>query len=157
MALPEHDQNLEAMVSAVRAFMRDHPALNRLTSKEETSPRLIAFCVMMALSEINATPPLTSWSLSVVPAYLMILSSVVTVLESVVLLKTRNKLQFSDGGVTISRENPELIASMISLFRSTLDRKLKDYKIARSIDDALTGGGGVFSELWWVNGSYLGW
>jgi len=137
--------------------MRDHPALNRLTSKEETSPRLIAFCIMMALSEINATPPLTTLSLVQVPAYLMILASVITVLESVILLKTRNKLEFNDGNVTISRENPQLIASMIQLFRSMFDRKLKDYKIAKSIDDALSGGGGVFSELWWVNGMYGDW
>ena len=151
-SLPEHDKVLASLSEAVRTFMRDFAELNRLTTKEETSPRMIAFAIMMALSEINSTPPVTSYCLQDIPAYLMITAATIAVLNSVVLLKTRNKLQFSDGGVAISRENPELLMSLAQLLRSTFDRKLQQWKIFQNINSAM--GGGVHSEYWLLQGGF---
>lgn len=155
--LPEHNELLARCSEMVTAFMRDHAELNRLTADQETSPRMVQFCIVMALNEANITPPCTNWTLAQFPPFLMLYGSIITILESLVLLKARNTLNFNDGGMTISRENPQLVAQLIQLFRSTYERKLNDYKIFMNISSALTGGGGVASELWAVNRLYGTW
>lgn len=152
--LPQNDSLMEQYISAVRTFMRDYQEVNRLTKGEESNDRMLAWCIMDALNQINITVPVTNWSLAQVPPFLLVRGAVITALESVGLLKSRNYLQFQDSMGTISRENPQLIQSWIQLFRGSYDQKLSDFKIYRNVMGAL--GGGASSEYNWINNGYYG-
>lgn len=153
--LPQNDQMLEQYVTAVRTFMRDHEELNRLTKGQESNDRMLAWCVLDALNMMNMTVPLTNWSLKEAPPALLVRAAVITALESVGLLKSRNTLQFSDSMGTVSKENPQLIMNWIQLFRATYDQKISEYKIYQNVMGGLVGAGAL-SEYSWVNNGYYG-
>ena len=58
---------LEQFKSEVRGYIRDFPELNRLVTGEESSDRMIQYCVFLALDEYNTTPPLTGHTVSDFP------------------------------------------------------------------------------------------
>ena len=145
-----------ALVQTVRGFMRDHPSLNRLIDGEETGDRLIAWALADTLDDINNTPPLIgTFALETFPyPHLLIRGTVISVLESVGLLQTRNQLSYSDGGIQFSvSEKTPLIQAWVNLFQQRYEQKKREWKIARNIDGAF-GGEGVHSEYWYVSGFY---
>lgn len=153
---PTQNLALEQFIGTVRLFMRDYPALNRLIAGEEHSDRMIAWAVVDALDDFNATPPMTNFGLTNFPSSSILLrGTVINLLQSVGLLMTRNHLTFSDGGlqVGVSDKTP-LIQSWIQMFSNTYEEKKKQLKIAMNIEGGW--GGGVHSEYSWVNGFYGG-
>lgn len=153
---PTQNLALEQFIGTVRLFMRDYPALNRLIAGEEHSDRMIAWAIVDALDDFNATPPMTNFGLTNFPSSSILLrGTVINLLQSVGLLMTRNHLTFSDGGlqVGVSDKTP-LIQSWIQMFSNTYEEKKKQLKIAMNIEGGW--GGGVHSEYSWVNGFYGG-
>jgi hypothetical protein len=149
---------LEQFVGVIRAFLRDYPALNRLIEGNEHSDRLIAWAVIDAIDDFNTTPPLiTGFGLTNFPSkHLLRHGAVITLLESLGLLMTRNHLTFSDGGIQVGvSDKTPLIQSWIQLFASKYEQKKKDLKIALNIEGGW--GGGVHSEYLWTSGFYGGW
>lgn len=155
--LPSNNIAIERFVGVVRAFMRDYPELNRLIKGEEHSDRLIAWAVADALDDFNMTPPLTRYGLTNFPSkYLLLRGTVISLLESVGLLMTRNHLTFSDGGIQVGvSDKTPLVQSWIALFTNKYEQKKKDLKIAMNIEGGW--GNGLSSEYLWVNGFYGGW
>jgi hypothetical protein len=154
--VPSHDVALEQFIGSVRHFMRDYEKLNRLIAGQEHSDRMIAWAVVDALDDFNSTPPLTNYSLTNVPAMSLLLrGTVITLLQSVGLLQTRNHLTFSDGGlqVGVSDKTP-LIQSWIQMFGNSYEEKKQRLKTALNIEGGW--GGGIHSEYAWVNGFYGG-
>ena len=156
-APPTNDVPLRYFVGIVRAFMRDYPELNRLIKGEEHSDRLIAWAVIDALEDFNTTPPLTKYGLATVPSkHLLLRGTVISLLESVGLLMTRNHLTFSDGGIQVGvSDKTPLIQSWIQLFTNKYEQKKKELKVALNIEGGWDGG--VHSEYLWTSGFYGGW
>jgi hypothetical protein len=140
-----------------RAFMRDFAELNRLFVGEEHSDRLIAWAVLDALNDINTTPPLQGFTLESFPStHLLLRGTVISLLESVGLLQTRNHLTFSDGGIQVGvSDKTQLIQSWIQLFRNSYEEKKQRLLVALNIEGGW--GEGVNSEYLWTNGFYGGW
>lgn len=156
-ATPQVSMRLAQYVQMTRAFMRDYAELNRLIVGEEHSDRLIAWAVLDALNDINTTPPLQSFTLDSFPSvHLLLRGTVISLLESIGLLQTRNHLTFSDGGIQVGvSDKTPLIQSWIQLFRNSYEEKKQRLLIALNIENAW--GGGVSSEYLWTNGFYGGW
>ena len=155
---PSADKTVGQYVQLVRNFVRDHDHLNRLIKGEEPGDRLIAWSIVDALDDVNNEPPVDlQFPLEGFPyPGLLIRGSVVTLLESVGILQTRNRVDYSDGGIRLSISNkaPELQA-WISLFRSAYERKKSRWKVSRNVAMALNSGTGVYSEYWALSGVYL--
>lgn len=151
-------QTLAEFVQEVRQFIRDFPELNRLVSGEETSDRMIAWAVIDTLDDINNTPPLIgTWRVENFPyRHLLVRGTVITILESVGLLQTRNQLNFNDGGVNVAvSDKAPLIMNWLSMFKTTYEDKKLKWKISKNISGALTGSG-VASDYYFLGGYYSG-
>ena len=150
-------QTLEYLVQMLRNFLRDHPSLNRLISDEETSDRFLAWALVDALDDINNSPPPLSYSLADFPyPHLLIRGAVVSVLESVGILQTRNQLNYNDGGIRVSvSDKTPLLQSWIGLFQSKYEQKKAQWKISQNLSQALGDESGTHSEyydLGWYGG-----
>jgi hypothetical protein len=144
----------ENFVPEVRAYLRDFAELNRLISGEESSSRMISYCVHLAVDEFNTTPPLTSHKISSFPSRSILLQlTIVHLLTSVGILKSRNRFQYSDGGWSSDTEQQDSsYQNWIQLLRSQLNPRLQSLKIALNIEGGW--GAGVGSEYGWINGWY---
>lgn len=155
--IPSAELELNAFVAQVRAFMRDYPELNRLIAGEESSNRQIVWAVFDALDDYNSTPPFSGNTIRTFPSKsLLVRATVLSLLESIGLLQTRNQLSFSDGGlqVGVSDKTP-FIQSWIQLFRNSYEEKKMRMKVAINIESAW--GGGVNSEFRFINNFYGEW
>lgn len=148
---------LEQFVALVRAYMRDYPELNRLIKGEEHSDRLIAWAVIDAMDDFNSTPPMTNYQLHNFPSkHILLRGTVISLLESIGLLMTRNHITFSDGGIQVGvSDKTPLIQAWIQLLTNKYEEKKQRLKIALNIEGGW--GGGMHSEYLWVNGFYGGW
>ncbi len=154
---PEDDLPLRSFISVVRAFMRDYPELNRLIQGEEHSNRMIAWAIVDALNDFNTTPPITQFGLHNFPSkHILLRGTVISLLESLGMLMTRNQLTFSDGGIQVGiSDKSNLLMNWINMFTNKYEEKKKQLKIALNIEGGW--GGGIHSEYLWMNGFYGGW
>ena len=153
--LPKNTVALTEFVQRIRHFMRDFPELNRLIKGEEHSDRFIIYAIQEALEDFNTTVPVTSYTLDNFPSpYILRQGAVVILLESSVVLQTRNHISFSDGGIQVAADKVPLYQSLIQLFSSKYERMKQNYKIYLNIEGGW--GSGPYSEYRWVNGFYGG-
>ena len=123
---------------------------------EETSDRLIAWSVIDALDDINNTPPLyATYTVETFPfRSLLLRGTVLTILESVGLLQTRNQLNFTDGGISVAvSDKAPMIMNWIQMLRSSYEQKKQQYKIAMNISHAFEGSA-VLSDYYFLGGYY---
>jgi hypothetical protein len=145
----------ENFIPEVRAYIRDFKELNRLISGYETSDRLIQYCVHLAIDEFNTTPPLLgTFQLGSFPSRTILLDlTIVRILISVGLLKSRNRFSYSDGGWSSDTEQQDsLYQQWIQFLRSQSQPRMEKLKIALNIEGGW--GGGVGSEYGWIHGWY---
>src|SRR5690554_3959197 len=92
-----------SFVRMVREYMRDHAELNRLTAGQESTERQIAWAVLDAIADFNGTPHFTNMSLEEMLQrnlhHLLLRMTVVSLIEQVGLLQTRNHINYSTGGI----------------------------------------------------------
>lgn len=148
---------VDQFVGEVRSFVRDFPQLNRLISGEESSDRMIRYCAVLAVDEWNVTPPLSGHSVTNFPSRSVLLHlTIIHLLASVGILKSRNSFAYSDGGFTVQTEEHDTrYMKWIQFFRSmgpASYRAVKDLKIALNIQGGW--GAGVGSEYGWIHGWY---
>lgn len=145
---------LADLVGQVRLFMRDFPALNRLTKGVDHNDRHIMWAILDTVSDWKSTPPPVGQDLEMIIAngwqYIFIRGVVISLLESLRFLHVRNTLPSSDGGVNVQIENPQLLTSVIGMMKPEYEQKKKQALIAANINGALRGGG-VRSEYSLVN------
>ena len=155
--VPRTDLELNNFVNQVRLYTRDYSELNRLIAGEESSNRQIMWAVFDALDDYNTSPPFTRLTLGTFPSRsLLIRATVISLLESIGLLQTRNHLQFSDGGIQVGvNDKTPFIQSWLQLLKNGYEEKKKLLKTAYNIESAW--GGGVHSELALVNSYYGDW
>lgn len=158
--LPGMTPMFRAFVQNVRAYMRDHAELNRIVSGEESSDRQIAWSVLDALADFNGTPHLTSMSLEDLlqrnQAALLTRMTVISIIESVGLLQTRNHINYSDGGLNVGvNDKTPMLMNWLQYFKASTDQLKQRVKVSLNIEGILgPGNSGVFSELWAINATY---
>jgi len=118
-----------AWVTKLRRWLRDYPELNRIIRAEETSDRMFGEALRAAFDEWNATPPYTgnitpnSYPVGAVPIILQLAAC--HVLKSVLLLRARNRLSYSDGGFAVDEEG-----AVLQEERALLDYYLREASMA---------------------------
>lgn len=144
----------ESFIQEVRYYMRDWKELNRLIAGFESSDRMVGYCVWLALDEFNTTPPLTESTVADFPSRVILLQlTIIHLLTSVGLLKSRNRFNYNDGGFSVQTEvQDELYQRWIGMFRGQVNTQVQRLKVALNIAGAW--GGGVGSEYSWIHGWY---
>ena len=150
------DPRIVWMSEYARRLMRDYPELNRLTEGYDHSPRHLKWSVFDTLSDWASTPPFIGQNLSLIFDrgfyHVFAQGVVINALSSLGILHMRNHLSYSDGGVNVQTENPQLIQSWLSMARSEYEQKKQRILIALNIENALNPSlSGVHSELYFVN------
>tara|TARA_B100000035_G_C20966928_1_gene539157 strand:- start:25 stop:489 length:465 start_codon:yes stop_codon:yes gene_type:complete len=145
---------MDQFTSEVRGYIRDFEELNRLISGEESSDRMIQYCIGLALDEYNVKPPLSSNTISNFPSRSILLQlTICHILTSVGILKSRNRFQYSDSGFSVQSEaQDDRYVRWISLIRSQVDPMIMRLKIAINISEGY--GASLGSEYGWIHGWY---
>ena len=155
-----NDPLLRRMIEEVRFFVRDYPELNRLTTGLDHSDRHILWAILDTSSDWASTPPFIGQDLRMVAEHgwwsVFLRGVVITLLESLGILHMRNHLSYSDGGVNVQTENPQMIQAWLTMFKNEYEQKKQRILIAQNIANALDGGG-VHSELVYVNSFWGAW
>lgn len=158
--LPGVTPTFRAFVQAVRGYTRDFPELNRIVAGEESTDRQIAWSVMDALADFNGTPHLTNYCLEDLlqrnQHYLLIRMTVISLIEQVGLLQTRNHINYSTGGTNVGvNDKTPLLMGWLKYFKSFTDQRKQHVKVALNIEGILGPSNmGVPSEYMFVNCTY---
>ncbi len=143
-----------AHIQSVRLFTRDFPELNLLTRGEESGDRMVAWATADFLSDFNGTPPFTGLSLEDLAMRnlqnLCVRGTVITLMQSTMILHARNFLPFTDGGMSIQiNDKAPMLQSMIGLFQSVYEQQKRLVKTAINIEELLDSGpSGVHSDYY---------
>lgn len=154
----ELDKFWRSLVQLLRAYMRDYAKLNLLLQEEETDDKTILMCLQMAVTECNGTPPPTNFALRdlVNRGYVHVLTflAIAYILESLMLLETRNHLNWQEGGQLIGlQDRTPLLSAHAKYFRDLSAYRMKEKKISDSITSAMSEGSvGVHSEYFVIHG-----
>jgi hypothetical protein len=156
-----NNPTIRSMVEGVRLFLRDYADLNRLTEGEDHSDRHIYWSILLTLSDWATTPPFVGQNdinLIVDRGWfaLFLQGVVIKLLESLGILHMRNYLAYSDGGVNLQTENPQMIQAWLTMFKNEYEQKKQRALIALNIESALSMGG-LHSELLYVNSFFGAW
>jgi len=134
----------------VRLYIRDREPYNTLLDGKETGDQLVELCIALAIDEFNTTPPLigTYTFQSFPSSWLLLYGTVVEILTSAGILQSRNQLNYSDGGITVSvSDKAPLYQSWINRMSGMYEMRKKAIKTQLNLDQAW---GGVQSEYWTV-------
>jgi hypothetical protein len=160
-SLPGASDAFRSFVQMVRLYMRDFPELNRIVSGEETSDRQIAWSVLDALSDFNGSPPLLGTFLledllTQNQQALLLRMTVISVIESVGLLQTRNHINYSNGGINVGvNDKTPMLMNWLQYYKAYTDQLKLRVKVAFNINGILgPSNSGVHSEYWSVNATY---
>lgn len=158
--IPGVTDRVRSFVYEVRLFTRDFPELNRIVRGEESSDRQILWAAYDALADFNGTPHLTSLSLDELlglnQGALLRRMTVISLVESVGLLQTRNHLNYSNGGINVGvSDKTPMLMNWLQYFRAYTDQMKQRVKVALNIQGILgPSNSGVHSEYWAVNATY---
>ena len=159
--IPGVSTTTRKFVQMVRLYLRDFSELNRLIKGEETSDRMILWAVKDAVSLFNGTPNLTNFTLEELlqrnQQHLMLRLTVISVIESVGLLQTRNHINYSTGGINVGvNDKTPMLMNWLQYFKSTTQQQMQSTKVALNVESILGAGEvGAHSEYWSTNSSYL--
>lgn len=134
-----------AHVQSVRLFMRDFPELNLLVKGKESSDRMMAWATLDFLSDFNGTPPFQAFSLEDMYGYNLqsfaVRGTVISLLQSLMILHARNHLPFSDGGLSVQiYDKAPMIQAMLQLFQSQYEQNKRMIKTAINVSSLLDQG-----------------
>ena len=145
-------------IQSVRLFTRDFAQLNLLLRGEESNDRMIAWATLDFLSDFNASPHFTQFTLDdIILSYgassFAVRGTLCSLLESLMLIYSRNYLPFSDGGISVTiNDKTPLIQSMLATFKSSYEQNKTKMKTAINIAGLLDSGpSGVHSDYFAVN------
>lgn len=140
------DDAVQILLRQVRAFMRDYPAANALVDGEETGDELLELFVDMAIDDWNQTPPVLGRV--TVESHPMrsqlVLYVAALALWSASLLQARNRLAYSDGGVSVqTSDKAEIYQQIAAQIMSQYEAKKARFKKSQNAELAY---GGLLSE-----------
>jgi hypothetical protein len=87
---------------------------------------------------------------------LMLRMTVISLIEQVGLLQTRNHLNYSVGGINVGvNDKTPMLMQWLQYFKASTEQMKQRVKVALNIEGILgPSNSGVFSEYWAVNGTY---
>ena len=158
--LTQESEQVKRIEQWVRMQLRDFPELNRLTKGYDHSPRHVYWAILATLSDWSSTPPFIGQDLNMILSKgwdtLFARGVVIELLTSLGILHTRNYLSYSDGGVNVQTENPQLLQTWLQMMKNEYEQKKQRVLIAANIEAGLdTSSPGVHSEYAFVN-SFFG-
>lgn len=131
----------------LRLFMRDTPAFNRLTRREESDADMYDFAIEMAVSDYNTTMPPLGYvvTLANYPSlYLLLHGAAIQLLKSEGIRQSRNELSYSAGGSSFVRSNKtNYYMSWMTNFANEYQMLKRNIKMSINVN---AGWGGVASE-----------
>jgi hypothetical protein len=148
------ETTLDKAVGRLRKFLRDIDELNKLLEGKESSDSQLRMAVEDALDDWNNTPPLIAKvTLESHPSpRLLLRGAAIEVLMSAGIFYSRNRLNYSDGGITVAvYDKAQDYQSWANQFVADYERKKIEVKKAINISQ---GWGGLQSEYreintWW--------
>lgn len=134
--------NFKAHIQITRLFFRDFAELNLLIAGEESSDRMIAWATLDFLSDFNGTPHFTNFDIDTMYGRNLqsfaVRGTAISLLQSLMLIYTRNHVPFSDGGLSVSiNDKAPMIQSILSLFQSSYEQNKRQIKIAVNVEGLL--------------------
>jgi hypothetical protein len=136
----------------LRKFLRDIDELNKLLDRKESSDNQLELALDMAIDDWNWTAPiLQTWTYEDFPSpNMLIRAATIQVLTSAGILYSRNKLDYSDGGITVrvSDQAQEYLAWLNMIVN---DYERKKLEIKKQMNIAAGWGSGVYSEYSQIN------
>jgi hypothetical protein len=148
---------MDKAIGRLRKFLRDIDELNKLLDRKESSDSQLQMAIEDSLDDWNNTPPLLNVvTLDTHPSKrLLIRGAAIEVLTSAGILYSRNRLSYSDGGITVSvSDKAQEYSSWIGGFVNDYERKKTEHKKAINIAQAW---GGVNSEYLTINSRDYTW
>lgn len=129
-------------VNELRDFIRDDKYLNTLIGQKETEDPGLADAIEDAIDDWNNTPPLIdSYTIEDFPSKsLLKTGATIFVLRSAGIGKSRNHLTYSDGGLSIEKdEKTQLYQSWIDRFEPVWEGRKADLKKAKNLSNCWGG------------------
>lgn len=123
-------------VDELREFIRDDENLNTLIGQKETENPGLVKAIEDAIDDWNSTPPLIdNYTVDSFPSKSMLkIGATLFVLKSAGIGKSRNHLTYSDGGLSIEKdEKTQLYQSWIDRFEPMWEKRKADYKIQKNL------------------------
>ena len=145
---------MDQYVGRLRKFLRDIDELNKLLDGKESSDSQLRMAIEDALDDWNITPPLIAKvTLENHPSRrLLIRGAAIEVLTSAGIFYARNRLNYSDGGITVAVfDKSQDYAAWANKFAADYERKKLETKKAQNI---AAGWGGVQSEYYEINDNW---
>jgi len=119
------------VMGRVRTFLKDFTHKNTLLVGEESSDDELILYLELAIDDFNnAHTPRTNFGLANFPSFALLLwGTVIQALLSESILQIRNRLSYSDGGITValSDKSPDLANAAQGLIVN-YERKVEDLK-----------------------------
>ena len=128
-------------VETLRDFIRDQPELNTLIGKKETEDAGLATAIEDAIDDWNNTPPFTTVTADNFPfKSLLKIGATIFVLRSAGIMMSRNHLTYSDGGISIEKdEKTQLYQSWLGRFEPEWELKKSGFKMAKNLENCWGG------------------
>lgn len=140
-------------ISDLRAYLRDYEWLNNLVEDgTENSDDDLDRAIRFGLMHFNLVPPISGYTVDNLPDdayYFIIIEATIQILISVGILHSRNRLNYSNGGLTVAdHDKAGPYQSWIQILRNLqqLYELESKYKKAANIN-ALYAGTGISSEF----------
>lgn len=152
----DHSNPMKAMVSIVRASLRDWAPINELLDGEESKDRDIVLAIFRCLEDFNGTSPITEYTLADLLSLhqfdLILQGSMCNVAQSVYFPYMRNEVQYTAAGVNINIQGKHQgFLQWYQLTKNEYEQKKRSAKNALNQAGLLSSGGGmsgVPSEFW---------
>jgi hypothetical protein len=153
-----NDPLIVQVIGYTRFALRDFEELNRLTVGVDHSDRHIYWAILMTLSDWASTPPFVGANFQYIMNHgwiaLFVRGVMCELIQSLMFLHMRNYLSYSDGGVPVQTEHPQLLQSSLTMMRSIYEQQKLRALVAANIEDAFNAGIGIHSEYVHVNSFY---
>lgn len=137
---------MDEMVERVRMFLRDHPILNKLIHGNETNDTQLRIHILDAVDDFNFSPPLLAKvTVETYPSKrLLTRGAVIEALTSAGILQSRNRLSYSDGGISVQvSDKAQEYMAWINFLVVDYEKKKLELKKTINTEQAY---GGIHSE-----------
>jgi len=143
--------DLANIIGRVRSYLRDFPQKNIILSyAQESSDADIVDAIQRTIDMFNMTPPYTSvFTVETFPNdSLLVIGAVIEVLKSAQIGYARNRLPFSDAGISVNfDEQTALYNQLIQTLEPGYEAMKSNFKAALNLESAY----GILSR-WDYNG-----
>lgn len=133
----------EKAINFLSIYMQDHEKLNRLLRKKELSPKQYELAIILAVDDYNQTAPVTQLTLANYPSLKFLIDgSAIQFLIMAGILQSRNRLNYSAGGVSISvSDKAQEYQSWLNWFVGNYEKQKGNYKKFMNISAGMDGDG----------------